>query len=173
MRREPDPSATLEALEALYDLHAEAIYRYVLGMLGRREDAEDAVQTIWLKLARSRLESVRDPQAYLWTAARHHVRTAGRRRLRALDRSFESLEPEMLPAAENPGLEPEQRRDIQHAIGRLPARLREMVVLVGFGGLTLREASARLDIPIGTAASRYRRAVENLRIRLRPQKESK
>ena len=165
-------SLTFEALEDLYDRYAEPIYRYALGMLGRSEDAEDAVQAIWLKLARTKLGTVSDPQAYLWTAARHHVYTVIRRRALSWKRTAEPEEAEMLPIAENPDLSPERRRDVERAILQLPVRLREVVLLVGFEGFTLQEASVRLDIPAGTAASRYRRAVEKLRARLQTKESS-
>ena len=173
----PNPTPqTFQTLEALYDLHGEAIYRYALGMLGRREDAEDVVQAIWVELAKKPLTEVRDPKAYLWTAARNRVRTAGRRRAQWLKRLVffgeeSEGEPEMLPAAENPDSPTGRRREVQRAVLKLPNRLREVVVLVSFEGLTLHEASESLNIPAGTAASRYRRAIEKLRIDLQP-KES-
>ena len=45
----------------------------------------------------------------------------------------------------------------------LPFRQREMVVLVGIEGLTIREAAERLAIPQGTAAGRYRSALGKLK----------
>ncbi len=161
---------TLTALEGLYDAHAEAVYRYVLGMLGRREDAEDAVQTVWLKLARARLERIANLEAYLWTAVRNLVATAGRRR--ALRRVADRAEPEMLPVAENPEVSRDRLRDLERAVLRLPAKQRQLVVLVGLQGFTLKEASARLGIPAGTAASRFRAGVERLRRRLKAEVET-
>ncbi len=78
-------SQVLAALEALYDQQGEAVYRYLLGTLGRREDAEDAMQTIWYQLARrsTRLLRVEDLPAYLWTAARNQARSIFRSRGRS------------------------------------------------------------------------------------------
>ncbi len=160
-------SQTLAAFETLYDDCGEAIYRYVLGMLGRRQDAEDAAQTIWLKLAQTQLGEIRDLRAYLWTAARRHVATLWRRRRRERRRFADSEEPEMLAAEENPDVHPEELRDMECAILTLAPKFREMVVLVGLQGFTLKEASASLGIPAGTAASRYRAALAKLRRRLR------
>ena len=42
------------ALEALYDRMSGRLYRAALGMLSRREDAEDAVQEVFVALVRSR-----------------------------------------------------------------------------------------------------------------------
>ena len=55
---------------ALYEKHGIALYRYLLGMLGRPEDAEDVLQTVWTRLV-DRIERVRDPAAYLWRMARN------------------------------------------------------------------------------------------------------
>ena len=126
----------LATLEALYDEHAGDLYRWMLGMLGRREEAEDAVQAVYLKLARQadRLTEVRDLPAYLWTAARHHVRSVLRRR--ALERlwtpALDDETVDLLPTAKN-------------------------------AGCTVDEAGRRLGIPRGTAASRYSAALDRLR----------
>ena len=69
------------AFAALYDRFAARMYRTALRMLGRREDAEDAVQDVFLAAVRSRerLGNLRDLTAYLF-AALH--RAAGRFALR-------------------------------------------------------------------------------------------
>lgn len=161
------PEQTLTVLEGLYDAQGEAVYRYVLGMLGRREDAEDAVQTVWLKLAKAGLDRIANLEAYLWTAVRNLVATTGRRRSLGLQRIADWAEPEMLPVAENPEVCRDQLRDVERALLRLPAKQRQVVVLVGLQGFTLKEASARLGIPAGTAASRFRNGVAKVRQRLR------
>jgi RNA polymerase sigma-70 factor (ECF subfamily) len=48
----------------------------------------------------------------------------------------------------------------------LPEKLREVLVLTYFQGLTSREISERIDIPIGTVKSRVRAAREALRTAL-------
>jgi len=158
-------SRALEVLEGLYDECGEAVYTYALGMLGRREDAEDAVQAVWLRLARrpERLLEVGNRCAYVWAAARNQVRSVFRARSR--ERAFrgELGEPEMLPAGANPGADRDALRDMERAVARLSRKHREVVVLVGFEGLTLEESAERLGIPRGTAASRYRSGVKTIR----------
>lgn len=65
------------AFAVLYDRFAARMYRAALQMLGSSEDAEDAVQDVFLALVRShkRLGDVNDLTAYLF-AALH--RAAGR-----------------------------------------------------------------------------------------------
>lgn len=158
-------SRALAVLESLYDEHGARVYRYALGMLGRREDAEDAVQAVWLGLARKggRLFAVRDLTAYLWKAARNQVRTVYRNRARE---RWDGWDPEPLalfPAEANPGVDPNDLRDLEKAVAGLPLKQREVLILAAFEGLTLEETAERLWIPRGTAASRYRAALGKMR----------
>lgn len=50
-----------------------------------------------------------------------------------------------------------------HELGRLPPEQRDVLTLKFWGGLTFAEVAATLEIPQGTAASRYRLALESLR----------
>jgi RNA polymerase sigma factor (sigma-70 family) len=157
-----------KALAALYDQHAAGIYRFCLGMLGRREDAEDAIQSLWLKLAGSPAATLgaADPKAFLWAVARNLVRSRLRRRALEFFWTPALGEPpaELLAAgAESDGTDAESRRDLARAVARLRPRLRGVLLLVGIEGHTLEEAAERLDIPRGTAASRYHAAMEKLR----------
>src|SRR5262245_48110544 len=97
-----------DAYAALYDRFGTALFRVARAMLGSREEAEDAVQEVFLGLVRSRhtLSGVQNLRAYLF-AALHHAsaqRLAGRPRARAI-RLDEVPEP---AAAELPRLETEQ-----------------------------------------------------------------
>lgn len=172
---DPSPGATQALLVDLYDQHAAAIYRFCLGMLGRREEAEDAVQQIWLKLAQkpALMGAALDPAAYLWTMARHRVHSRLRRRwledwwTPPLDQdqaewAQQALETDPVKS------DPLAHRDLARAIAKLKPRLREIVLLVGIEGYSLEAAATRLAIPRGTAASRYHAALEKLRHWLRP-----
>lgn len=52
---------------------------------------------------------------------------------------------------------------IQSALARLPAAQREVLVLKIWGELTFDAIARELDIPLNTAASRYRYALAALR----------
>ena len=58
--------------------------------------------------------------------------------------------------------------DLARAVQLLPAHLREVVLLKVWGGQTFRQIADALDIPRGTAASRYRYALNHLRDQLKP-----
>lgn len=53
--------------------------------------------------------------------------------------------------------------EIEHAVKALPAEFREVLVLKIWSQLTFRQIADTLGIPPGTAASRYRYALEHLR----------
>src|SRR5262245_49207187 len=88
---DPDAGALLADLAAgreaafahLYDRYAGRLYRVARAMLRSSQDAEDAVQEVFLGLVRSRpaLARVESLRAYLFSALRHAVaRHAARRK---------------------------------------------------------------------------------------------
>lgn len=54
-------------------------------------------------------------------------------------------------------------RDLDYALNRLPARQREVVLLVGLNDLSYADTARALDIPVGTVMSRLSRGRERLR----------
>jgi RNA polymerase sigma-70 factor (ECF subfamily) len=55
---------------------------------------------------------------------------------------------------------------IEQALGRLPARFREVLILRELEGLTYQELAVALDVPMGTVMSSLSRARRALRIAL-------
>src|SRR6185436_9236294 len=60
-----------EQLDRIFREHHELVYRTAYGVTGSREDAQDVVQTIFLKLLRQEFppDLERNPKAYLYRAA--------------------------------------------------------------------------------------------------------
>ena len=56
-----------------------------------------------------------------------------------------------------------EKIELMDAVSRLPDDLRKVITLKYFGGYTTQEIADTLKIPAGTAASRIRRAIEQLR----------
>jgi RNA polymerase sigma-70 factor (ECF subfamily) len=154
-----------EALAAAYEQFAARLLAAAWGMLGSREEAEDAVQEVFLNLVRSRssLADVESLQGYLFTAIRHAAVRRWQRRRR--ERASADLVAAGNVAASDPRrAEPSGR--LERALRALPAEQREVVALKIDGGLTFAETAAVLGISINTVASRYRYALEKLRQRL-------
>ena len=152
-------------LADLYDAHGSEVYRFLLAMLGGKEDAEDACHEVWMRVYR-KLRWVRQAEAYLWRTARNEARRALARRGRRRSREVRDEGLELLPDERNPGVSRADRLSVARELAGLPVKQREAVTLMAFEGLTAREAGERLGISANTAASRYRLALERLRRRL-------
>jgi len=150
-------------LAALYDAHGAPLYRYLLALLSNVEDAEDALQEVFLGvLRRAAGDSVADVRAYLFRAARNQALMALRKR-RKQDKeraaaAISWIEPESCG--------PDQRGtaiDIDRAVRELAVEQREVILLKVSEGLTFREIAEVIGVPHATAASRYRLALARLR----------
>lgn len=104
--------------------------------------------------------------AYVFVCARHEAyrwRAKGERRRHAtLDQDVETP-PANYPS--NGDLTPDSS-DVAAALAALPDDLREVVHWKVYGGLKFREIAELLGCPQGTVATRYRAAIQRLRIEL-------
>lgn len=141
-----------------------ALRRYALLLVGDPHDADDLVQeTLARVIVHLRgFRPVRDLRAYLH-ATMHNLFIDGHRRQRhtasevEVDELVERL---VAPASQLDRLE---LRDLLRALRRIPAEQREVVLLVGFEGLSYSETARILGVPIGTVMSRLSRGREALR----------
>ena len=153
------------AFGELYEWYGPRLYRAALGLLGRREDAEDCVQEVFAALVRSRrsLAGVHDLAAYLFVALRRQAfRSTAQRRRQPATLATET------PVSKPPVPDP-RATALAAALQTLPAEQREVIALKIEGQLTFAEIGRLLSISPNTAASRYRYALERLRDRLNPE----
>ncbi len=123
---------------------ADALYKVAFYILETQDEAEDAVQELYLKLWKNRdaLDGIRNPKAYCITLLRN--RCLDRLRQRRL-----VARPETLPEPECPGSQDEQidvreRLDkVLAAIKSLPDRQREVLTLRTLDGLSYEEIARR------------------------------
>ncbi len=149
----------LEALEEVWRLCGDDLYRLALWRTGSSADAEDAVQEVFLRLARGgrRLGTVRSPLAYLLRMAHNAaVDTRSRHHRETPWEDPELVVSEGLDAAID-------GRTASRLLLQLPAGQREAVFLRQFVGLTFREIGAVCEVSLYTAASRHRLAIRRLR----------
>jgi len=156
------------AFAVLYDRYSGRLYRTAMGMLGRREDAEDTVQEVFMAIMQSRqsMTNVQDLTAYLFTALRRAAgRCAARKARRPVQSETAISEAEASTAQCNDCVSPYSER-LDRALLALPTEQREVVALKTDGELTFAQIAQVLGISINTAASRYRYALEKLRASL-------
>jgi RNA polymerase sigma-70 factor (ECF subfamily) len=156
------------AFEVLYDRFAGRLHRAALGMLGRTEDAEDALQEVFASVVRSRksLAEVEDLSAYLYVALRRAVGRLARRRRRQPANSNEAVATATGPLDDSIRTETRDQR-LDRALECLPTKQREVIAMKIDGELTFARIGQVLGISPNTAASRYRYALEKLRTLLK------
>ncbi len=160
---EGDPAA----LEELYDLEADGLFALALWVTGSRDDAADAVQQVFVKLAgrRRSLDRVRRPRGYLMAMARSAaidgIRSSG-----ASSRVERPADDLLLEApADDPAGAADAGAASRH-LRRLPVRQREAVYLRYFAELSFAEIGRVTGVSLFTAASRCRLGLEKLRHRM-------
>jgi RNA polymerase sigma-70 factor (ECF subfamily) len=146
-----------EAAAQLYDRHHRGLYAYARSLLRDAALAEDVVHDAFVRLLSAAPDrSIHSIQAYLYTIARNLALDTLRRRSR-------HVEPQghLESKVSTPGGDRRERRVVE-ALEQLPEEQRETVVLKIFSGLTFAQIGEVMSVPAGTAASRYRYALEGL-----------
>jgi RNA polymerase sigma-70 factor (ECF subfamily) len=166
-----------EAFEELVRRYERELYGYLYRFLGDAQLAEDAFQATFLEVYLHCREFDPSRRFRPWvyriatTRAIDLLRRNRRHRLLSLDArgpSWAGNRPTDLPDAKaRTPLElletSEIRQRFRLLVDSLPARLRNVLVLVMFGGLEYHEAAEALEIPIGTVKSRIHNAIFRLR----------
>ena len=158
-------------IERLYDEHAQAVFAFLLNFTRREADTRDLLQEAFVKLAKrpGLLDGVRDERAFLLRIA-HNLALDLIRRRGTREKYHGQLGDEPAPIFA-PAAEPDEsafRQALSGALGDLPAEQRAVVHLKLWEGLTFEQIAELLDVPLNTAASRYRYGLDKLRARLRP-----
>jgi RNA polymerase sigma-70 factor (ECF subfamily) len=156
-------------LERLYDAQASGLFHYLVTFTKTEADARDLLQELFIRLARGAKMEVQSEKAFLFRLA-HNLAIDWLRRRKVRWDSEERLLAE-LDAAGKRDADPDAAllaRGFADAMKTLPDEQRTIVQLKLWDGLTFEEIAATQGIPLNTAASRYRYALEKLRTLLRP-----
>lgn len=138
----------------LYQRYSETVYRAALRVTGNAADAEDVLQSVFLRMISSRvdLDPDRSPEYYLRRAATHAsidlIRRKGWLAETEIDESRD------YGSRENSALLKERLR---RAIAKLPAEDAELFVLCYLEGYTYDELAEQFQTERGTIASRLHR----------------
>lgn len=157
--------------------HGPRLLLFARGWSNCQQDAEDLVQEAVLRLWNHQADKGGLPPdlPFAFSTIRfcglNHHRTESRRRKRKESIIY-------LNDFEDVWLDPvleddEDATALRDAVQRLSPKLREVVVMKSWGGLTFAEISETLAISPNTAASRYRYALEQLAQELRQLKEAR
>ncbi len=148
-----------------------SLYRFFSGKVG--DEVDDLIQRTFLALVRHR-DDIRDDasfRAYLFTVARHefyrYLRTRRRRR-EPLDFGTVSLA-DLKTSPSGVVARQKDHERLLIALRQIPVDLQVALELYYWEELSTRELAAALEVPLGTAKSKLRRARERLRRALEQQ----
>ena len=170
------PRIEPEELESrLAEIH-EASFGWALSCCGWEEaDAEDVLQTTYLKVVsgRARFGGRSSFRTWLFGVIRQTAREHRRRSRSHLERA-ERWKAELVARgdaverATDPAEADETRRRLIEAMNRLPDRQKEVLHLVFYQDMTIREAADVMGVSLGSARVHYERGKKKLRALLEP-----
>lgn len=154
------------AFEELFEGHKNLVYKAAFLILDDVDEAEDALQEVFLKAYRA-LGNY-DPSRGAFTTWLYRItvnhclsqRSRLKRFLRARDRTVDRVQ------SSHEG-EIDEAQELQGALGRLSPKLRTVLVLRFFLDLSYAEIAQALSIPLGTVKSRLNLALTKARQELR------
>lgn len=158
------------SIEQLYDAHAAGLFHYFRSFVRDEADARDLLQDLFAKLAVQKLAAVDCDRAWLWRMA-HNLAVDGLRRRGVRQTAEQRLAGEPATAWFQAAADPDTglfARQAEAALEALPPEQQRVAFLKLWQGLTLEQIAEAQSIPVNTAASRYRYALEKLRSALQP-----
>jgi RNA polymerase sigma-70 factor (ECF subfamily) len=155
------------AVELIWDRYANDLLAFIQGALCSRHDAEDVLQTVFIKIVRKRhrLAKARCIDAYVYQIARNEAYRFISKRKR--DKKNQEITESWLKAVENNRQSDELTEKLQTALAQLTQSQREVIVMKIYRQKTFLEISRLLGLSRNTIASRYRYGLEKLRNLLR------
>ncbi len=148
----------------LYQQHAEAVFRAALRVTGNPADAEDVLQTVFLRVLSRQdgSEAARSPAAYFRRAADNAAVDLLRRRAVHAETAYDDL-------AAGSGVQPAGllKERLRRAIATLPAEDATLFLLRHVEGLSIDEVAGAFRLEKNTVSVRLHR----IRLRLRSEME--
>lgn len=167
------------AWQQWFRTHGSRLLLFARQQTRTSEDAEDVLQEAMIRLWKSgMIDTAEDGSnepclAGAFTQIRRSAIDQARKNIRRANRESRAVELEGISDAVwfKDSIEQDERsRQIEQAIQLLPDYYKEVIILKIWGELTFEQIAETLDIPMNTAASRYRYALERLRRTLTPAK---
>jgi RNA polymerase sigma-70 factor (ECF subfamily) len=156
---------------ALVETHGEELRRFLLARVRSASDVPDILQDIYLRMLRvSHAESIRSPEAYLFTVARHVLQQHSLKTKAALGLDLSEARdfPQAAPDAD-PALQFAAQQcldDLQAALDSFTPKVRATFILHRRDGVSIDEIGARLGISRAMVKKNLVKALTQFRQRL-------
>jgi RNA polymerase sigma-70 factor (ECF subfamily) len=153
------------AFAELFEQYKNLVYKTAVLMLGEPQEAEDALQEVFLRVHRSLQSYQRSKGAFTtWLhriTVNHCINRGRKRRLRLLPMAW--VDPAQMPVQPSPERQLSEDDAVARAMRGLTAKLRAVVVLRYYHDMPYAEIAQALDIPLGTVKSRLSAALAAMR----------
>ena len=162
-----------EALSELYDLYKRLLFGMVISIVKKREEAEDVLQEIFVKIwnkAESFDEERGNVYSWIVTLARNkaidRIRSKGyktqQKQSVSIHEPLFSLEGDKHDPMETT-IFSDRAELVKRALEQIPEKQSEVIKIAYYRGMTQREISDHLDIPLGTVKTRTRQGMIKLK----------
>lgn len=159
---------TITDYESAFREHYEPLTRYAHSILKNQEEAEDAVQRLFVKFWEKRMElQVENVRAYLYRATYNTCLNQVKSNKNALKHvPEESVQVQTSEEASDHILGAELQDQIEHAMQALPEKCREVFHLSRFEEKSYKEISEELNISVKTVENHIAKALRIMRSEL-------
>lgn len=165
--RDPD------ALEELYDLYNRLLFGMVISIVKKREEAEDVLQEIFVKIwnkANSFNPDRGNVYSWIVTLARNkaidRIRSKGyktqQKQSVSIHEPLFSLEGDKYDPMETT-IFSDRAELVKRALEKIPEKQSEVIKIAYYRGMTQSEIADYLDIPLGTVKTRTRQGMIKLK----------
>ena len=158
-------------VQRLYERHYLPLVRLAAHLVDDLESAEDVVQDVVQDVFAGLRIAPDDPVRYLQRAVVNRARSTLRRRRVVRTFLARGTRPDEVEPADGDVLRNERRRSLLAAVGRLPQRQREVVVLRYYEDLGVSEIAELLHVSPGAVSASLSRALDALHTRLGDDRE--
>ncbi len=171
----PTPLSPATNFEEIYREFAPLVYRTAWGVMGSREDAEDVLQSIFLKLLRREFppDLQKNPKAYLYRAAVNLSLDVLKARRRYPIRLLNDSDRLDVPGPTSTVFDEEVHQRLYEAIASLSPEAAEVLILRYMQNKSITEIAAAIGVSHTAIAVRLFRSRARLRKLLRVRKEEK
>ena len=158
-------SGNLAAYEQLYQSHAPRMKSIAMNLLGNANDAEDAVQDVFLKIHRGIRHFKGDAAFSTWVyrILLNSCYDIRRKRMRRQETSEQELEEDGAPEPPAPRADHPLRMALEACVARLSADQREVFLLFEVEGFKHSEIAGMLHISETASKNRLYQAKQQLR----------
>lgn len=161
---------TDSGLTAVFLTQRDQLTRFLAVRLGNRDEAEDVIQDMWLRLARFPTGPVSEPRAYLFRMAANLAtdRRVSAARRGARENAWVSLQPDSaeFPDGEQQLIAKDELEHVERILSDMPERMRQALVMFRLEEKSQKMIGYSLGITVSGVEKLLRRGYRQLIERL-------